>query len=134
MIIKTGKEGTPDAKVWHLHFHRQEAESDVARAIRKLPPLPWDVVTTCLVHNGPCVLTHMEPKYCVNGTVGTSKCSKRDQYVRATGAKQALARALRFLSVELREQIWQAYWLRTRRPKERPEKFRKRLQQQSKAA
>ena len=126
MILKTGEHGAET--LWHLHFHREFAETDEERAKRNLPPLLWDVITTCLVHTGPCILTHVEPKYCVNGTVGKSRCSKRDQFVRSTGAKQALARAIQHLKPEVRKQLWDAYWLRTRRPKERPEKFRKRLE------
>jgi hypothetical protein len=125
MILEIGPEG--QKQKWHLHFHRQLAESDQERAKRGLAPLPWDVVTTCLVHTGICVLTHAEPRYCINGLVGTSKCSKKDQFLRALGSKQALARALRSFDPALREQIWQAYWQKVRRPKERSEHFQRRV-------
>jgi hypothetical protein len=115
---------------FHLHFHRTFAESDEERLKRGLPALPWDVVTTCAVHTGPCVLAAGAQKYCTAGIVGTSKCSKMDQFVKATGAKQALQRAIRHLGAPVRKQIWDAYWLRTRRPKERSDKFRKRIQRE----
>jgi hypothetical protein len=112
---------------FHLHFHREESESDESRKAKNLPPLRWSFVTTCAVHTGPCVPSAGEQKYCTVGIVGTSKCSKLDQCVRATGAKLALARAIRGLSEDIRKQIWEAYWQRTRRPKERSDKFRRRV-------
>jgi hypothetical protein len=112
---------------YHVHFHREESESDEARKAKNLPPLRWSIITTCAVHTGQCVLAAGSKKYCTVGSMGTSKCSKLDQCVRATGAKLALARAIRGFSDEVRKQIWEAYWQRTRRPKERSEHFRRRV-------
>lgn len=115
---------------WHLHFHTTLAETDEERALRKLPPLRWDYITTCNVHTGVCVLTFVEPKYCINGQTGTAKCSKQDGFLKSQGAKMALERALAKLpniSKPTRQALWDAYWKRTRRPKEKPDKFRKRI-------
>lgn len=124
MILRIGDE---EQTHYHVHFHREYAESDEARRAKGLQPLLWDVITTCSVHTGSCVLSAGQQKYCIVGHVGTSKCSKRDQFVKATGAKTALARALRHLGPDVRKKIWDAYWLQTRRPKERSEKFRNRV-------
>jgi hypothetical protein len=116
---------------WHLHFHTKLAESDEERAARTppLPPLRWDIETTCYVHTGICVMTFQEPKYCINGTPGVAKTSKLDQHLKSQGAKLALARALSKMPgvpKSTRKAIWDAYWARVRRPKEKPDKFRKR--------
>jgi hypothetical protein len=126
MILQLG-----DQK-WHLHFHTTLAETDEERAAHEppLPPLRWDWITTCYVHTGVCVLTFSEPKYCINGAVGEAKCSKKDNYLKSQGAKMALAKALSKLTgvpKSTRKAIWDAYWARVRRPKERPDKFRKRI-------
>jgi len=128
MILKIGS-GEQEQQ-FRVHFHREYAETDEQRAAKDPPepPLLWTVVVTCAIHTGPCVLTARTPKYCINGNVGTSKCSKKDQFVRATGAKTALARAMRHLSPEVRKLIWEAYWQRTRRPKETSAAFKKRLE------
>jgi hypothetical protein len=123
MVLKLGD------VVWHLHFHRSEAESDESRALRGLSPLLWDFVTSCTIHTGPCVLRNIQPRYCINGTTGIAKCSKRDQFVKRAGAKLALSKALRLTTLDkkARKALWDAYWARTRRPKERSDKFLKRV-------
>ena len=114
MVLKIGEQR------WHLHFH-----TTISNSTTEL----WDVVTTCLVHTGPCILTTAEPKYCVNGRVGRASCSKRDQFVRSVGNRLALTRALEHVPPATRRQIWQAYWQRVKRPKETPQQFRERLRQ-----
>src|SRR6266571_8529536 len=104
MVLRIGEQK------WHLHFHTTEAESDESRLARKLPPLRYDIVVKCQVHTGPCVWTFVEPKYCVNGPVGTDWCSKSDQFVRRVGHKLALQRAIGHMPVAVRRQIWAAYW------------------------
>jgi len=130
MILKTGDPGRET--VWHIHIHHEFLEDDSHEPRRKRKS--WDVVSRALVHTGPCVLTYATPKYCVNGHAGEVYCSKKDSFVRSVGAKLALRAALEKLPRETREAIWQVYWLRVRRPKERHEKFRRRLEAISKAA
>ena len=123
IVAKTASTGLPVKQEWHLHFHRREAQSTLANG----QAAPWDIITTCLVHTGDCLFTQGSLKYCVKGQIGTAKCSRKDQYSRRAGAKLALARAIQSLSQEIRQQIWRAYWLRCRRPKESPQKFAHRL-------
>lgn len=121
MILKVGEE------TWHLHIHHEFLGDDslLPRKRRR----SWDVVTKALVHSGICVMAAGPQKYCVNGLSGEARCSKKDNFVRAVGAKEALRLALYKLPREVREAIWQAYWQRVRRPKERSEKFKRRIQQ-----
>jgi hypothetical protein len=128
MLLEIG-EGDHRQK-WHLHFHTTLAESDEVRAAKNLPPLLWAEETTCYVHTGVCVLSYATPKYCVNGQAGLARTSKKDQFLKSQGAKLALARALKKMpSVpkSIRKAIWDAYWAKVRRPKEKPDKFRKRI-------
>jgi hypothetical protein len=102
---------------WKLHFHTEFAQAGEL----------WDVVVKCVIHSGPCILSHTEPRYCVNGPLGSARCSKKDNFNRRVGNRLALTRAISGLPVETRKLIWKAYWLKTRRPKESSAKFRERL-------
>lgn len=135
MVLKIGDE--PEHQIWHLHFHTYEEPTDEERGLQNLPPLLYDISTSCLAHTGACVFTVPDStgrKYCINGHAGTAHCSKKDQFVKAVAHKTALRRALIGLGKEVRRQIWQAYGLRVRRPKETPEHFRRRLLLAQKAA
>lgn len=115
---------------WRLHFHSKT----VALNGPTNPKGLWDVVTTCLVHSGPCIdgpADHGQETHCVNGLSGVARCSRKDGFNRRVGHRLALTRAISQLPVETRKLIWQAYWLRTRRPKESSQKFRQRIDKAS---
>lgn len=129
MVLKVGEEK------WHLHFHTQNtSEMDETREEHGQKPLLWQLVTTCLVHTGQCIMTVAPDKYCVNGHVGVSNCSKKDHFVKRVGHRLALTRAIEKFPEATRRAIWQAYWLKVRRPKEKSDKFRKRVEAAQKAA
>lgn len=123
MILKIG-EGEAQ-KQWHIHIHHEflPDDSQLPRKKRR----SWDVVTKALVHTGPCVAASGPQKYCVTGRPGEVRCSKKDNFVKCVGAKQALKQALSGLDKATREALWKAYWLLVKRPKERPEHFRRRV-------
>lgn len=124
MLLKIGEEK------WHLHFKRESAASDEERIEKGLPPLLYKLIITCAIHTGLCIKSDTNEKtHCVNGTQGMAFVSKRDQFVRSVGNKLALSRALNktTLSKETRRAIWDAYWVRVKRPKETSKKFQRRL-------
>ena len=121
MLLKVGN------TLWRLHFHTREAESDEERLKRGQEPLRWNIETVCYAHSGQCILSAGPNKYCVNGAVGVAKCSKKDQFVRSVANRLALTRAIEDMAEPTRRAIWEAYWLRVRRPKETPAEFRRRL-------
>jgi hypothetical protein len=123
MLLEIG-EGDK-AQRWHIHIHHEVLEDDSALPRKKRRS--WDVVTRALVHTGVCVVGTSEPKHCVTGLKGEALCSKKDNFVKAVASRLALTRALQQMPREAREAIWEAYWLRVRRPKERSDKFQRRV-------
>ena len=127
MVLKVGEE------LWHLHVYHNflPDDSSLPRKKRK----SWDVETRVCVHTGVCVWNQAtEPRHCINGAIGSIFCSKKDPFCKSVGLKLALKDAMRTLPEPTRKAIWDALWLRMRRPKERPEKFRKRVGPTQKAA
>ena len=120
MVLRIGEQK------WHLHFHIEDEPGD-SKAL-------WYVVVKCLVHTGPCILTHAEPRHCINGLHGEARCSRKDNFVRAVGNRLALTRAIETLPISTREALWAAYWQVARRPKETSAHFRLRTGRTQNAA
>ena len=86
------------------------------------PYLPHTHETTVTAHFGACpdperrkalgVCPVVLPDTPVAAGRGTARCSKRDQFVKATGLKLALARALKDLgaSADERRLLWRAFF------------------------
>lgn len=109
-------------EVYHVHIHHNYLDEEEQKKVS------WRIITTAQVHTGTCLISAGEQKFCVSGEVGTSRCSKKDVFIKRVGAKAALKDALNhtLLGKEVRDAIWQEFWKNMRRPKEKLESFRQR--------
>jgi len=70
-----------------------------------VPKLNRRRVTTCRVF-----LTSEEGRTPIAELIGSTRCSRRDQFEKSKGRKIALTAALSSLSKDMRSDLWAAYW------------------------
>jgi hypothetical protein len=86
-----------DDHIYMIHF-RVAPPSDVVKSRGVL----------CTIHPGPCK-EKARPCNTPESRIGTALCSVRDQFVRKTGKKIALTRAMDAFPRELRAKLWHEY-------------------------
>lgn len=100
---------TVNGKEYHIHFAYQHTPVDVVCRMSGEVPLTEQVTTHCHMHEGSCGNI---PGRCEVPALleGKSTCHENDQFVKSTGRKIAMSRALKNLSREVRTEFWLGYF------------------------